>query len=435
MNAYRDTARVLPVDRAMDKPPLEESLGGAALPKAATEASTIALFGLFGCGNLGNDGSLEAMIGFLRGARPNAKLYCVCTDPDVIGRTMGIEAIPMRWSRGLRRRSVFSRVLLWGPLKFIDFAKAAQFISRADVMLIPGTGILDDFGERAYGMPLDILVWCLAARLMGTRLAFVCIGAGPIRHRISRWLMTFSARLAHYRSYRDAMSKEFMANNAGFETTGDPVYPDIAFKLPAPAARTVNRADDRLTIGVGVMSYYGWYGFADGGQQIFDRYIEKLSRFVVHVLDSGHAVRLLTGEIGDRIAVDALLANVRAIRPGLSATAIVAEPSASLHEVMDQMADTDIVVATRFHNIVCALKMGKPTISLAYSKKNDVLMGQMGLEDYCQHVEHFDVTKLIGQLDSLVLRRDDHARKIRDQVDKLQQELMRQDEILLSTML
>ncbi len=33
------------------------------------------------------------------------------------------------------------------------------------------------------------------------------------------------------------------------------------------------------------------------------------------------------------------------------------------------MIDTDIIVASRFHNVVCALKLSKPTISIGYEAK------------------------------------------------------------------
>jgi polysaccharide pyruvyl transferase WcaK-like protein len=142
------------------------------------------------------------------------------------------------------------------------------------------------------------------------------------------------------------------------------------------------------------MAYRGWYGFAEGGQSIFFGYIDKMADFVVHLLDAGHEVRLLTGDAEDKIAVDALVTAVRS--RGCTSPLAYEQPN-SLRDVMEQIALTDIVVATRFHNIVCALKMGRPTISLSYAKKNDVLMQEMGLGDYCQHVETFDVETLIAQ--------------------------------------
>lgn len=395
----------------------------------------IALFGLFGCGNLGNDGSLEAMIDFLRNVRPDADLLCICDNPDLVAQTYNIATLPISRSRHVyyppRKLNRFFRKISG---RLFDLARIFKHVRKTDVMIVPGTGILDDFGERPYGMPLDIFWWCLAARLMGTKIAFASIGAGPIGHRLSRWLMAGAARLAHYRSYRDTLSKDFM-DSIGFNTQGDLVYPDIVFRLKTPpTSPSKPRASTNLTVGVGVMSYYGWYGFAEGGNAIFERYIGKLAQFVIHLLDSGHDVRLLTGELADKTAVDALLKAVAETRPNVPNTRLTAKLSYSLHDVMRQISETDLVVATRFHNIVCALKMGRPTISLGYSKKNDVLMAEMGLGAYCQHVETFDVDTLVNQFSRLVADRETCERAIRSRTLEFARQLEQQDRYLLSTL-
>jgi polysaccharide pyruvyl transferase WcaK-like protein len=362
----------------------------------------IALLGLFGCGNFGNDGSLEAMLNFLRQARPQAELTCICADPNLIASRYGISTLPISSTYeppahtparlGRARKAI---------AKLLDLYRTVKRIRRFDVVIIPGTGILDDFGERPYGMPWDILRWCLGARLFGAKIAFVSIGAGPIKHPLSRRLMMWAARVAHYRSYRDVMSKDFVTA-VGLEAAGDPIYPDIAFGLPAPQL-TEPRDDARLTVGIGVMNYFGWYGFADGSREIYERYIEKLTRFAVYTLDRGHNIRLLAGETTDAQAIADLTRRVWAERPEDSEQRLTTEPAASLQDIMRQMSMTDIVVTTRYHNVVCALKLARPTISLGYSKKNDYLMAEAGQSAYCHHVEDFDVDALIDQFESLRL--------------------------------
>ena len=60
-----------------------------------------------------------------------------------------------------------------------------------------GVGVsLDDFGTGPRGIPAALLNWCMAAKLAGARLGFVSVGAGPIRHPLSRWLMRTAAALA-----------------------------------------------------------------------------------------------------------------------------------------------------------------------------------------------------------------------------------------------
>lgn len=394
----------------------------------------VVLFGLFGCGNFGNDGSLEAVLDFLANAGLKADLLCACDNPDLVAKTYDIAAVPISRSRhlkGMPRK--IDRLFLKLPGKLFDLAQTLRNIRGADVMIVPGTGILDDFGERPYGMPLDVFQWCLVARLTGVKIAFVSVGAGPIRNRLSRWLMAGAARLAHYRSYRDTLSRDFM-DSIGLETKGDFVYPDIVFRLNEPPARASKpKGSTSLTVGVGVMSYYGWYGFAQGGDAIFKGYIGKLAQFVIHLLDSGHDVRLLSGELGDETAMEALLELTRNSRPDLSDGRLTAQPSHSLHDVMSQISLTDLVVATRFHNIVCALKMGKPTISLGYARKNDVLMAEMGLDAYCQHVEKFSVDMLINQFARLLEDRHRCEQAIRSRTIEFAQQLEQQERYLLST--
>lgn len=388
---------------------------------------SIALLGLFGCGNYGNDGSLEAMLGFLRSELPQAEISCICRETDIVGSTFGINTVPFRRkgpSGGIH--GMLNRLFLKIPGRIADFAHAIGHLRETDLIVVPGTGFLDDFGERPTGVPYDIMKWCLAARLTATRVAFVSIGAGPIRNRLSRFFMVSAARLAHHRSYRDLQSRDFM-ESVGFDTRADAVYPDLAFALPVPAP--IRRTPtEPLRVGVGVMAYRGWYGYADGGDRVFSDYIGKMTEFVVRLLDSGHSIRLLTGDSEDLVAVDALQAAVGNVRPG----AFLAHGQVgSLDDVMAQMANTDVVVATRFHNIVCALKMGLPTISLGYARKNDVLMAEMGLGKFCQHVETFDVETLLGQFALLVNDTGTYEAGINERVARYRQQLDRQNAGLL----
>lgn len=364
----------------------------------------IALFGLFGCGNLGNDGSLEAVLTSLRQLAPGADLVVICDDPEYIGDAFDVPTVPIALSgkRNIRgdRRSGKLRKLVD---RMFDIPPTLKVARRYDTMIIPGTGILDDFGERPYGMPYQTLKWALAFYLCRKKLAFVSIGAGPIDNRASRFLMKMSARLAHYRSFRDQQSKDFM-EGIGLEVARhDPVYPDVAFLLPEPPQAIAAKAENRRpTIGLGMMAYFGWYGFASSGKTIHRNYIVKMTGFAEYLLDHDFDIRFLTGELSDMSAIEDVVSRLRKSRPGTIDDRIEVEPAHSLHDLMKQIAKTDLVIATRFHNIVCSLKMGKPTISLGYAKKNDVLMESMGLGAYCQHVDHLDVDRLIVQFEDLL---------------------------------
>jgi len=218
----------------------------------------------------------------------------------------------------------------------------------------------------------------------------------------------------------------------GLNTEQDTVFPDVAFMLPKPDpgnASTISKR--RLTVGLGVMSYYGWYGYRDAGKAIYRTYIQKITEFAIYLIDSDCDVKFLTGELSDVAAAEDICGEVRARRPQVAETRLNVEPAHSLHDLMHQIAMTDLVVATRFHNIVCSLKMGKPTISIGYAKKNDVLMQSVGLGDFCQHVEQLDIENLIVQFESLKTLQKELAQEIEARTSGFARDLEEQNRNIL----
>lgn len=390
----------------------------------------VVLFGLFGIGNIGNDGSLQAMLDMLRRERPQAELVCVCAGPDRVRKAFRVEARPMRISnraRGLLR--TLDRIFLGIPGLVADAAHAFRTMRGADMMIVPGTGILDDLGEESYQMPLRLFMWCLAARLAGVHIAFASVGAGPIRNRLSRFLMLSAAKRAHYRSYRDGFSREYVSVH-GIDTRNDPICPDVVFGLTVP--EVPKREGSPFTLGLGVMDCRGWYGRGQEADAIYQTYISKVAFFSAWLVRNGFHIRILIGQESDRRAAVDMLRMMRAYTGRNAAECIQVGPCGSLHDLMREISRTDIVVATRYHSIVCALKMGRPSISIEYAPKNTEVMLGTGLGDYCETAEMFATDALIEKFQRL--RRDYHyfQARIRTSVALFQEALAEQDARLLS---
>jgi polysaccharide pyruvyl transferase WcaK-like protein len=183
------------------------------------------------------------------------------------------------------------------------------------------------------------------------------------------------------------------------------------------------------------MTYLGWENDAASGEATYQAYLEKLTSFAVWLLDRGHAVRILMGDTGDRRAVRELLSKVNAALPSLHHGRLAFDPMSSLHDLMRQIAETDVVVTTRYHNVVCALKLGKPTVSIGYADMHDVLMVEMGLADFCQHVERLDVDRLIEQFSRLNAEQEHYERRIREANVACSERLDHQDSLLAARVL
>jgi polysaccharide pyruvyl transferase WcaK-like protein len=156
-------------------------------------------------------------------------------------------------------------------------------------------------------------------------------------------------------------------------------------------------------IGLGVIGYYGPAHDTVGGQPIYQAYVAKLKHFVQWLLSQGYSIRLLTGDLeNDSQPADELLAFVRS--EGLPAwqAHIVIEPIATVDELSRQISETEIVVASRFHNLIGALMLDRPVISIGFHPKNDALMAEMDLQNYCQQIEQLDVDRLIEQFQALL---------------------------------
>ncbi|MGE3249234.1 MAG: polysaccharide pyruvyl transferase family protein [Hyphomonadaceae bacterium] len=391
-----------------------------------TRPLRICLWGQFGTGNFGNDASLEAMLLFLRRAAPDAAITVVCSDPDRVARHFNVRCEPMTWEGGESRVfQLVNRLGLKLPQKAGAWLDARKRARAFDVFIIPGTGILDDFGTGPFGLPFDVYRWTTAAKAAGARVAVVSIGAGPIRNALSRHYMTSAAKAACFRTYRDRFSLDYMQAH-GVSAESDAVAPDIAFSLPRPPLAP---PAGKLTIGLGVMLYRGWGRRDANADAIYSTYIETLAAFCEATLASGKRIRLLVGQDSDARAVADLTARLGP-RDNLIAT-----PQEDMHAVLREIAQCDLVVATRFHNVVAALKLARPTVSLSYQEKNDVLLAEMGLARFRQHVEEFSVETLLAHVEELTANRAQYEAGIKEAVARFEAALAAQEERLRAEIL
>jgi len=364
----------------------------------------IGIFGLLGVGNLGNDGSLRVVLDEVRARFPDAEPHALCAGPEAVTAMFGIDAAPLHWSSvEYQTAKDVATIALKVIGKVVDTVRIAAWVRRRDVVIVPGMGVLEaTLPVRPWAFPYSLFVMCLAARLSGTKVALVSVGSDVITKRATRWLVTRAARLAHYRSYRDTLSRDAMLR-MGVDVSTDAVYPDLAFALPAPPARRGGAGP----VGIGVMDFHGGNDERDRSREIFESYLDATKRFVRWLVDSGRQVRLFTGDRMDDVVVAAILADLAEQRPQMPPSQVTAKPVTTLPELMRQMAEVDTVVATRFHNVLCALRLGKPTVSVGYAAKNDSLMAAMGLGEYCQDARAVDVDRLIEQFRSVEQRRDE----------------------------
>ncbi len=150
-----------------------------------------------------------------------------------------------------------------------------------------------------------------------------------------------------------------------------------------------------------------------------------MTELIDELVLEGRQVRLLTGDMGDLEAVYDLQKRIRA--PNLRN--VIFEPVASLKNLMEQIAKriswlpADII--TSF-----ALSMGRPSISVGYARKNDALLNDTGLGEFCHHIESFNPQTLLTQIDSMFSRREELVKAVKAGVEIYRERLAKQEEVL-----
>jgi polysaccharide pyruvyl transferase WcaK-like protein len=376
----------------------------------------ILFFGLFGQKNWGNDCTLEAMIFHTRKHLPGWDLGCVCTDPADVTSRYGIPAFAMVgtsrtgnrwWGEDGRSLRWCRKVLYLLPLEMLHWVKVYRTLKGARMLVVPGTGLLTDFEGRIFSRCYEVFKWLLLAKLRRCKVFFVSMGAGPILHPLGRWFVKAALSMADYRSYRNDSSKSFL-RSIGFDVENDSIYPDLAFSLPIRAMeQRENPVRQRPVVGVGVKDYYGRDNVQKHREAIYRDYIEKTCSFVIWLLDNRYAVRILIGDLRyDNNVKKDLKMELKNRGYADGDGHILDESIDSVEQLIAQLATTDVVVSPRFHNIILAMMLSKPVISLSYHEKFPSLMSEMGLAEYCQNIEELRVEKLIETFHRLVTDAD-----------------------------
>jgi polysaccharide pyruvyl transferase WcaK-like protein len=383
---------------------VEDKVGqkGSQLKDCETKRKKIAFFGHFDSSNFGNESTLQAILCNLRRFQPDAEIMCICTGPEATVRMHQIEAIPIAEQfvkAGFPRNRllrIIRRVLVGIPSELYRWIKALMRLNNTNMLIIPGTGLLTDaYGLTRWG-PYSMFKWCLIAKVCRCKLLFVSVGAGPIYGGLGRWLAKSALSLADFRTYRDDSSKQYL-KDIGFRADNDQVYPDLVFSLPEAAIPYTGRSG-RPVVGLGLMGYAGKYSVPKPSSEIYLAYLDNLVCVVSWLLTREYDVRLLIGDLGDVHVTQEFRRLLRERLSGLDERRIIDDPVFSVEELLSQIATTDIVVATRFHNVLLGLLCNKPVVSISFHHKCESLMSTMGLSAYCLDINSLKADRLIEKI-------------------------------------
>jgi polysaccharide pyruvyl transferase WcaK-like protein len=423
-----------------------------------------------GNGNLGDEATLSVVIEALRSRCPDVRLAIFTDHPSDARERHGIEAIPYRscgrnttskpppsavpsGSHGRQPdlshvKSHTKATLLRIPLRVVkkvlrtgvDLAREIttwpacfrQARTLHAVIFSGGGQLQDDFGGAA-NYPLQLCKWALLARLVGAKVVFLSVGASRISSPLSRILLRAALRLSHYCSFRDAASRDLVAEHLGI-TGKTAITPDLVFG----SSRTVAQGHSRYTPGVVAINAFPHYDNAYWPAEDLARYasyIGRLAEFATRLLGDGYRLILFPTQIrADRTPLDHLEHTILERLGPLLSERIQRADVFTVEDVFALLRSVDFVVATRFHALVFSLLAGKPTIAISNQPKMSNLMVDLEQQRWLVDADEFEVDKLHQTFHILVQDRETVARDIKNRVDRCRAAVNEQYEVLVDVL-
>lgn len=385
-------------------------------------AYCVGVWGHYYGANLGDDLVTRVVVEAVRRRVPSAEVRGFSLDPADTRRRHGIQAWPITaYPNNNRNQDAAVRPgrgvmhFLRGVARRIDslvhevphLVRSYRALRPVDLLVVAGSGQLLDTWSGPWGHPYTVFKWAVLARLTRTRMVFLSVGAGPIQARLARWFIRFAIDRASEVSVRDAHSADVLRDIG--VTRPLPVVPDMGFgldvgqidqsrpELPLDPAQPYRG----LVVGVNAMAHASARYWGRGDQPRHVAYLSKMVNVVRRLLDGGARVVLFSSQVrADPPTGEDLLAGLEAV--GTEARGRVAYHGVdSVDELVHVISGCDYVIATRYHSVLLPLRMGIPTIGLAYHPKTVHLMDAAGQGDFCMDIDSFTEGRLFERFSEL----------------------------------
>lgn len=429
----------------------------------------IGILGHYGNDNLGDEAIIQAVIENLRQKVPAAQITCFSVNPANTSRRHGVPAHAV--SRHNAGSGMHRPATLQPPTKTVSAGDRAlqrlkdviksvpgvrsvaavlrsmiafpgnlvaesRFIRQSyahlreiDLLLIAGSNqFLDNFGGP-WAFPYAMLKWAWLGRAAKARVAFVSIGAGPLSSPASFLFVRLAMLAADAVSFRDEASRKLVV--CGWAGKGARICPDLAFSLGNPVHPEQGERAGRPTIGINPMPWNDrryWYQVDDDA---YRNYVGQLAEICVRLGQRKHPWFMYSTQPKDGNVINDVLDMLvrRGVLPAESAIEKSFNPE-TVGDLVDRLAATDILIATRFHGIVLSLAAGRPAIGVCYHRKIADVLEETGLSGFHVPIGDLEPAAIIAMVESMELnygelqglvrkRANEYRRALDEQYDQL----------------
>lgn len=310
----------------------------------------------------------------------------------------------VKWLRPLLRLLFRVRLVAASVRNEFRHVTAGLALARdADLFIVAGGGQLDDYWGGAWAHPYNLLKWGCIARATRTPIVILSVGYGTQPSRLSRLFLRATLKMSAYSSFRDQRSASIARDRLGQR---EPVVvPDLAFGLPVDSSPLLEDRR-RMVVAISPIAFGDPRSWPKRDAALYDSYLGHLAEFVAWLSKQGHELIFFCTDNMDVHCLRDLHARCSVPLTWLMSDAERPDPYyKEVDDLVAQLAQADLVVASRLHGVILAHRLAKPVLAVSYDWKVDIHMEHVGEGHSRVHIRELTTRALIDAFRRLAERR------------------------------
>jgi len=308
------------------------------------------------------------------------------------------------------------------PGEIRHVAQAYAHLRSCDLLVIAGGGQLDDEWGGAWGHPYALLKWTAVSRLAGTPVAVLSVGVCKLSSFVSRLFISAALRLACYRSFRDAHSRD-LARDLVEAVRDDAIVPDLALALrPSgvdPSTPRVPGAGRSMTIAVSPIAFARADAWPSGDPSVHERYVRVMASLVSQLLERGARLRFVYSSLGtDQMTLTEILGQLDDVARGRLEGQSTVAAIAGWQDFVAAVSGVDCVIASRLHSAILSYLVTRPVIAVSFDPKVNWLLEDFDCQEALLDIHDFTAGAVLSTLDQLAAAQPGVSRRLAEAVSR-----------------
>jgi polysaccharide pyruvyl transferase WcaK-like protein len=361
----------------------------------------IGLLGMYASANLGDTAIQRAVMKAVTERRQNIEFIGLCTDPLDAARTFGIRARHLSGSGPMidlaagapaqieSAESLGSANRWPTPIqRGVSAWRIDRQMQELDMLLVSGSGQIDDFWGGPWEQPFRLLSWCAAARRQKKPVVVFGVGVDQLLTRLGTRFCKWALASAQLRVLRDGGSLDAVRAMGMLGATE--VCPDPAFHLTAKEPYT----KQVLEAPFAVISPIAKQAWPEAGADVYEAYLVALAAAADELQRQATLVRFVCSQTRmDPPVVDRVK---QLMQTDSSKTQF--RPVETVDAYIDEVRCARVVVGSRLHALILAFVAGTPVVAISYARKVERQLQDMQLAEFVLDLRTVKAPELLATL-------------------------------------